>query len=99
MIILIELDIFAKQSQAVLPTTQVLDTAVMASQPNPVPGYPPNYSEISTQTIPADLELLQAHVYFRHGERTPVKERLTHLGIPSQWNMCGGRIDKPGSLW
>lgn len=24
----------------------------------------------------------------RHGERTPVKERLTHLGIPSKWNMC-----------
>lgn len=71
----------------------------MSSQPNPVPGYPPSYSSIASQTIPNGLELLQAHIYFRHGERTPVKERLTHLGIPSQWNMCGGRIDKPGSLW
>lgn len=71
----------------------------MSAQPNPVPGYPPNYSLIAKQTVPEGLQLLQSHVYFRHGERTPVKERLTHLGIPNQWHMCGGRIDQPGDLW
>lgn len=58
-------------------------------KPNPTPGEPPNYDlSIPEPAIPAGLELLQAHIYFRHGERTPVKERLTHLGIPSRWNMC-----------
>lgn len=60
----------------------------MSAQPNPVSGYPPNYSAIASQTIPEGLDLLQAHVFFRHGERTPVKERLTHLGVPKVWNMC-----------
>ena len=60
----------------------------MASKPNPVPGYPPAYDEITSLSIPPGLELLAAHWFFRHGERTPVRERLTHLGIPSRWNMC-----------
>lgn len=60
----------------------------MAAKPNPVPGYPPGYHDIASLSIPSGLELLSAHWYYRHAERTPVRPRLAHLGIPSQWNLC-----------
>ena len=76
-----------------------LQQEFMASKPNPVPGYPPAYDEIPSLTIPPGLEILAAHWFFRHGERTPVRERLTHLGIPSRWNMCSaGRVFAAGVL-
>ncbi|KAN0059671.1 hypothetical protein ACQY0O_008243 [Thecaphora frezii] len=36
---------------------------------------------------PAGLELMQVHYFVRHGERTPVRTRLTHL-LPERWNLC-----------
>ncbi|WFD21840.1 acid phosphatase [Malassezia equina] len=39
---------------------------------------------------PSDLELVQAAYVLRHGERTPVRRRLTTADppIPSTWNLC-----------
>lgn len=71
-----------------IPPSQRTALRSMSAQPSPVPGYPPGYDELGKSTIPAGLELAQIHIYFRHGERTPVRQRLTHLGIPSQWNLC-----------
>lgn len=38
----------------------------------------------------ADLQLQQVHYVVRHGERTPVRERMAHANppIPGRWNMC-----------
>ncbi|EPQ29696.1 uncharacterized protein PFL1_02916 [Pseudozyma flocculosa PF-1] len=36
---------------------------------------------------PAGLSLQQVHYLVRHGERTPVRTRLTHL-FPQRWNLC-----------
>lgn len=36
---------------------------------------------------PKGLELAQVHYLVRHGERTPVRTRLTHL-FPEKWNLC-----------
>ena len=36
---------------------------------------------------PAGLDLKQVHYLVRHGERTPVRTRLTHL-FPERWNLC-----------
>lgn len=36
---------------------------------------------------PKGLELSQVHYLVRHGERTPVRTRLTHL-FPERWNLC-----------
>lgn len=60
----------------------------MAAKPNPVPGYPPAFNDIASLTIPPGLELLSAHWYYRHAERTPVRPRLAAAGIPTQWNLC-----------
>lgn len=39
---------------------------------------------------PAGLRLAQVHYMIRHGERTPVRERLQKANppIPTRWNMC-----------
>ena len=34
-----------------------------------------------------ELTLVQAHIFARHGERTPVRRRLQHL-VPSPWALC-----------
>lgn len=36
---------------------------------------------------PRSLELTQVHYLVRHGERTPVRTRLTHI-FPEKWNLC-----------
>ncbi|SPO22025.1 related to acid phosphatase ACP2 precursor [Ustilago trichophora] len=36
---------------------------------------------------PKGLELSQVHYLVRHGERTPVRSRLTHI-FPEKWNLC-----------
>ncbi|KIS70665.1 uncharacterized protein UMAG_01827 [Mycosarcoma maydis] len=36
---------------------------------------------------PKGLELAQVHYLVRHGERTPVRSRLTHI-FPEKWNLC-----------
>lgn len=36
---------------------------------------------------PKSLELSQVHYLVRHGERTPVRSRLTHI-FPERWNLC-----------
>ncbi|EST07776.1 Histidine phosphatase superfamily, clade-2 [Kalmanozyma brasiliensis GHG001] len=36
---------------------------------------------------PKGLELSQVHYLVRHGERTPVRKRLTHI-LPERWNLC-----------
>ncbi|PWY98434.1 phosphoglycerate mutase-like protein [Testicularia cyperi] len=36
---------------------------------------------------PSGLQLSQVHYLVRHGERTPVRTRLTHL-FPEKWNLC-----------
>ncbi|KAJ1027219.1 hypothetical protein NDA18_003230 [Ustilago nuda] len=36
---------------------------------------------------PKGLELSQVHYLVRHGERTPVRTRLTHI-FPEKWNLC-----------
>lgn len=39
---------------------------------------------------PAGLQLAQVHYMIRHGERTPVRERLQKANppIPTRWSMC-----------
>ncbi|EEB05687.1 acid phosphatase [Schizosaccharomyces japonicus yFS275] len=46
--------------------------------PSPAPGL----------DYPEPLELKYLQVIFRHGERTPVKDRLESAGIPRDWKMC-----------
>lgn len=36
---------------------------------------------------PPSFELSQVHYLVRHGERTPVRKRLTHI-FPEKWNIC-----------
>ncbi|SNX83040.1 related to acid phosphatase ACP2 precursor [Melanopsichium pennsylvanicum] len=36
---------------------------------------------------PSGLELFQVHYLVRHGERTPVRSRLTNI-FPEKWNLC-----------
>ena len=49
----------------------------------------PPYTQEELQTLyPPALELTQAHVYFRHGERTPISQRLTGAGLPGFWPFC-----------
>ncbi|CAO1615430.1 unnamed protein product [Parajaminaea phylloscopi] len=54
----------------------------------PWPWAPPRSSTTGSQD--ANLNLLQAHYYIRHGERTPVRTRLTESNppIPARWNFC-----------
>ncbi|KAI0340408.1 phosphoglycerate mutase-like protein [Trametopsis cervina] len=39
---------------------------------------------------PADLQLEQVHLYVRHGERTPVRVRMSDppASIPDRWQLC-----------
>ena len=37
---------------------------------------------------PAQFRLHHVQVLLRHGERTPVRTRFEHLGIPKFWNLC-----------
>ncbi|KAF9784782.1 phosphoglycerate mutase-like protein [Thelephora terrestris] len=50
------------------------------------PGHVPLDVE-NYPVAPEDLTLEQVHVYVRHGERTPVKARMTEY-IPPQWQIC-----------
>lgn len=50
------------------------------------PGHVPLDVE-NYPVAPDNLALEQVHVYVRHGERTPVKARMTEY-IPSQWQIC-----------
>ncbi|KAJ1824267.1 hypothetical protein LPJ56_002852 [Coemansia sp. RSA 2599] len=52
------------------------------SQAAPLPKLTPEYME---KMYPAYLELVQAQVFFRHGERTPVKMRLRNQ---KTWPFC-----------
>jgi acid phosphatase len=44
---------------------------------------------------PPGLELTQVHYLIRHGERTPVRERLqkANPAIPVRWNLCHASKD------
>jgi hypothetical protein len=44
---------------------------------------------------PSGLELTQVHYLIRHGERTPVRERLQKANppIPARWNLCHASRD------
>lgn len=44
---------------------------------------------------PPGLELTQVHYLIRHGERTPVRERLQKADppIPARWNLCHASRD------
>ncbi|KAL5514341.1 hypothetical protein ACEPAG_2429 [Sanghuangporus baumii] len=46
-----------------------------------VAGYP---------VAPSDLALEQVHIYIRHGERTPVRVRMSDppASIPARWTLC-----------
>ncbi|KAF9649732.1 phosphoglycerate mutase-like protein [Thelephora ganbajun] len=50
------------------------------------PGHVPLDVE-NYPVAPDNLALEQVHVYVRHGERTPVKPRMTEH-IPPQWQIC-----------
>ncbi|KAH7926267.1 phosphoglycerate mutase-like protein [Leucogyrophana mollusca] len=52
-----------------------------SEEPLDVEGYP---------VAPPELKLEQVHVYVRHGERTPVKVRLSEppASIPEHWKLC-----------
>lgn len=50
------------------------------------PGHVPLDVE-NYPVAPDNITLEQVHVYVRHGERTPVKARMTEH-IPSQWQIC-----------
>ncbi|GAA6062772.1 hypothetical protein JCM10212_006885 [Sporobolomyces blumeae] len=52
-------------------------------------GFPPNAHLLAQQRPPANLELVQAHWFVRHGERAPVRQRMVGLGaIPPVFNLC-----------
>ncbi|KAJ2719103.1 hypothetical protein GGI07_005415 [Coemansia sp. Benny D115] len=53
------------------------------SQAAPLPKLTPEYI---SSAYPKDLELIQAQVFFRHGERTPVKKKLIRSDSP--WPFC-----------
>ncbi|SCV72301.1 BQ2448_4995 [Microbotryum intermedium] len=61
------------------------------------PGTPPNahligvaaHGDRSESYIPQGLQLVQAHWFVRHGERSPVRQRLTGFGdIPAIFPLC-----------
>jgi len=53
----------------------------LVREPLDLDGYP---------QAPPELALEQVHVYVRHGERTPVKTRMTDppASIPEHWQLC-----------
>ncbi|WBW70794.1 acid phosphatase [Schizosaccharomyces osmophilus] len=53
-------------------------SATSVHYPDPVAGL----------DFPKQLELKYLQVVFRHGERSPVKERLESAGIPKDWKLC-----------
>lgn len=58
------------------------------SEPAPVSGFPPGFARIDDANhIPPGLQLVQAHVFARHGERTPVRRRLVDQ-IEPNWSLC-----------
>lgn len=54
---------------------------LVVEEPLDVEGYP---------LAPAELQLEQVHVFVRHGERTPVRIRMTDppASLPARWQMC-----------
>ncbi|KAJ2895807.1 acid phosphatase [Zalerion maritima] len=49
------------------------------------------YSKEELQELyPPSLELAQVQVFLRHGERTPVSQRLLNTGLPGFWPFCSG---------
>ncbi|KAH7910360.1 histidine phosphatase superfamily [Hygrophoropsis aurantiaca] len=77
--------LFAQPSSTTHSTGSMVGTSrnkVNASEePLDVEGYP---------LAPPELKLEQVHVYVRHGERTPVKVRLSDppASIPEHWQLC-----------
>ncbi|CED83159.1 Lysosomal & prostatic acid phosphatases [Phaffia rhodozyma] len=57
------------------------------------PSVPPTAFEAIHPTVQSaffpgsNLKLEQVHIFSRHGERTPVRVRMTNL-FPIRWNMC-----------
>ncbi|KIJ63162.1 hypothetical protein HYDPIDRAFT_134966 [Hydnomerulius pinastri MD-312] len=58
-----------------------VDGSLLVEEPLDVERYP---------VAPAGLQLEQVHIYVRHGERTPVKTRMTDppASIPEHWQVC-----------
>lgn len=55
------------------------------------PWSPPSASASEGNLGPQSKpELVQAHYFIRHGERTPVRTRLTQSSppVPARWNLC-----------
>lgn len=49
----------------------------------------PPYTQEELQILyPPALELAQVHIFFRHGERTPVSQRLGNAGLAGFWPFC-----------
>lgn len=65
------------------------DPSICAVSPSrPLQWSPPGWDAPGTSESP--LKLLQVHYFVRHGERTPVRTRLTNSKppIPSRWDLC-----------
>ena len=68
-----------------------LTTAKLAlsPSPSPPPPHPPPAAPLAAPApVPAD-ELLQAHVVFRHGARTPLSPKYWPAWGPPEWDVCG----------
>ncbi|KAH8923447.1 hypothetical protein BT69DRAFT_160050 [Atractiella rhizophila] len=68
--------------------------SVTSSTPGWKLGHPPFHDEIAggdNALPPNGLELVQAHWFVRHGERTPVRPRpllAYRAGLPQRYNLC-----------
>ncbi|KEI39681.1 uncharacterized protein L969DRAFT_87674 [Mixia osmundae IAM 14324] len=75
----------------------ILSRINMAAKPAPQNGRPPAglLGEDLDDYVPAGLRLLQAHLFVRHGERTPVRRRMQNVGMPDDWILChlAGQFD------